>query len=186
MSWEYMTLDNRCSMRIAIIGKQCSGKTSVANILLDKLGRENGVILKFAQPIYDVLNVLDLKKHRVFMQEFSDLTKKHFGNDFFVCSFGKRMSRINSDKIIICDDVRFQDEVDFLDENNFQFIIVEADGEIRKSRADALGLQYNEEHNSEKLDLNIPKHKLYIINNNKSFDDLVESVDKYLCTQEGI
>jgi ABC-type phosphate/phosphonate transport system ATPase subunit len=59
--------------KITIIGQQCAGKTTVANIINKLVCRPT--ILKFAGPIYGTLKALGVYKKRRFMQEFSDVAK---------------------------------------------------------------------------------------------------------------
>ena len=146
--------------KIAICGLACAGKTMANNTIV------SATTLKFAQPHYDVLNILGVNKDRLFMQEFSDLAKKHFGQDIFVKIFESKTEiyeRIKS--IVICDDLRFQIEFDSCIKNNWTLIYIDADKFLRKERSDKLGLKWNPNHNSEKSHL-FKDRCHYIIENN--------------------
>ena len=87
------------------------------------------------------------------MQEFGDLAKKHFGENVFTEIFKKNViekerlcetcSLTNS--VIICDDIRRLYELDVVKE----VVSIKAPAEIRKARAEKLGLDFIENHNSE-------------------------------------
>ena len=56
--------------KIAVIGQQCSGKTSAAKLFSKYFDATHYV--KIADPIYDTLNALHQDKHRAFMQQFAE------------------------------------------------------------------------------------------------------------------
>jgi hypothetical protein len=135
--------------KFAIIGQQCSGKTSAAGFIASEF--ESPYILKFAQPIYDVIAALKQPKHRAFMQQFSDLAKSHFGPLIFTdifCATANELDREMFD-VVLCDDMRFQQEVDAARELGFKIISIDAAADIRRNRAMSLGLDFIENHNSE-------------------------------------
>ncbi len=141
-------------IRIAFIGKQCSGKTTMANFMLksyEKIGP--GGIVKFADPIYETLNVLKKKKHRVFMQKFGSLAHECFGENIFVNLFNRKMrEEYNEDfkyAIIVCDDVRRKFEFDAVKSHGFMAVYIETPVEIRRNRSNMLKLEFNEDHESE-------------------------------------
>jgi len=161
-------------MKIGIIGKQCAGKSSVAKIIQEIYG---GCIIKFADPIYTVLKILDKPKHRLFMQEFSDLAKKHFGENIFVELMEQKIQQAKCDNLY-CDDIRYLNEIEMLRKYGFKFIFVGADAEIRKQRALQQGLEFNEDHNSERLDFSIPD--VYYVENNGTLEELREKIENFI------
>lgn len=166
--------------KIAICGPACAGKTTVCNMLFD------GYTLKFAQPHYDVLNVLGVPKHRLFMQEFSDLVKKHFGEDIFVKIFERRAEELESKgniHLLICDDIRYLLEINSCLENNWKLVYVYADPQIRRERSDALGLTWSPNHSSEQID-NYRAFCHHDIINNTTLEKLskeVEVIKRKIC-----
>ena len=141
--------------KIAIIGQQCSGKSTAAKIIDDHY--ENALV-KFADPIYTALHGLGKQKHRAFMQAFGDLAKVYFGEMVFVEAFEKTVKSIERcchDEInldhgfIVCDDVRRSYEAKKCKELGFKIIYIDTPVEVRRARADALGLAFIENHNSE-------------------------------------
>jgi len=135
--------------KFAIIGQQCSGKTSAANFIAGEF--EYPYILKFAQPIYNTIGVLKQPKHRAFMQQFSDLAKKHFGPLIFTDIFLATAKELEKEMfdVVLCDDMRFQQELDAVRQIGFKVISIDAPSHIRKRRAESLGLEFIENHNSE-------------------------------------
>lgn len=137
--------------KIAVVGQQCSGKTSAAKYIS---GRHFGetIILKHAQPIYDVLAILGKAKHRAFMQGFGTLAKEHFGKLVFLQLFAMEIGALEAEShydLIMNDDTRFPFEMDLLKELGFKVIYIDAPRVIREGRANALGLEYLENHESE-------------------------------------
>ena len=135
--------------KIAIIGQQCSGKTSAANFIASEF--KSPYVLKFAQPIYNTIGALKQPKHRAFMQQFSDLAKKHFGPLIFTDIFLATAKELENEMfdVVLCDDMRFQQELDAARQTDFKIISIDAPASVRKKRAESLGLDFIENHNSE-------------------------------------
>jgi len=158
--------------KIAICGLACAGKTTAYKTL--------GIAtsIKFAQPHYDVLKILGVEKHRGFMQEFSDLAKKHFGEDIFVKIFENKTNLYNTIKSsLACDDLRFEIEFESCLKNDWALIYIDADEKLRKERSDKLGLEWHPNHNSEKAHLFKEKCH-YIIENNGGIEDFKKRMRK--------
>lgn len=146
-------------MRIAIIGMAHSGKTSLLHALHREVTHNGNIvkIIKFADPIYNTLDVLKRSKHRLFMQDYGDLVKKHFGEMFFVDYFKRIILETDSlrprvflpNDYIFCDDVRRTYEFDAVKEMGFVTIYSDCDDEIRRRRAEEVGMTLNDQHNSE-------------------------------------
>ena len=116
------------------------------------------------------------------MQQFSDLAKEHFGMAVLNnVSKNTLHSLCDVENLtIICDDVRYQFEMDLLKEYDFTFIYIDAPEETRAFR---LGeLFKNPNHNSE---ISISELKdqchLSIINNCKSVKEFWAKVVSVLC-----
>lgn len=135
--------------KIAVIGSQCAGKTTVAEKLMFQFHHSR--LLKFAKPHYDVLRVLGQGKNRAFMQKFSDVAKEHFGQDIFIEAFKMNCKELEkkSPDLIVCDDLRYQKELDAAKALGFYTVFVDADEEIRRQRAERQGLAFITGHNSE-------------------------------------
>lgn len=169
-------------IKIAITGKQCSGKTTVTNLILKHFSHHR--ILKFAQPLYDILGVLGQPKHRAFMQEHSDLAKKHFGpmvfNDIFKRELGYMEKAFLPPDIVVCDDMRFQHELNTVKEAGFLTLYVAAKACDSEERAKAQGLEYLPNHNSE-IEIDSLKDQCDIILwNVGTMADLEQSVQVFM------
>jgi dephospho-CoA kinase len=139
-------------MKIAIIGEQCSGKTTAAKFIAEMFPTH--YIHKFADPIYCSLSCLGKEKKRGYMHDFSDVAKKHFGKHIFAESFERSVTNRdrfcrNKDMAIICDDVRYLYELELVRKLGFKVMSIDTSTSIRKERADKLGLDFIENHNSE-------------------------------------
>ena len=154
--------------RFAIIGQQCSGKSTVADLLFE-MWHYGKIVIKFADPIYDTLRALRQKKHRAFMQEFGEMAKRHFGEMVFVDIFKAKMRLADSkfpDMLVVCDDVRRDYEAEAVLECGFKIIYVHADRLVRLSRAKKQGLDFIENHISETQVPTLRQYAHYEIVNN--------------------
>ena len=138
-------------LKIGIIGEQCAGKTTVAELVSNHIGRCGFV--KFAGPIYQTIAALGGKKNRKFMQEFSDVAKKYYGRDVFVRQFRNTVDWYENNgasyKALICDDVRYPAEMEVVKELGFMTVYVKADMDVRLQRARKQGLEFIQDHSSE-------------------------------------
>jgi dephospho-CoA kinase len=152
--------------RVAFIGLQGSGKTTATEAFGNYLG--DYIHFKFAQPIYDVLDAVKKPKHRLFMQQFSDLAKEHFGINIFNEIAEKKLEEYPKDAAVICDDCRFPFEVELLKKYNFTLVYVDSPEDLRKER---LGdLFRNPNHNSEASVESLKKHCDIILDGSTHID----------------
>ena len=138
-------------VKIAVVGKQCSGKTTLVNAINERLGNCAKVV-KFADPIYSVLNILNKKKNRRFMQGFGTLAMQCFGEDVFCSLFSENIKSLEeSSKCcgFLCDDVRRYFEYDTAIGLGFMTVFVDTPVEVRKKRAKKLNIEFIENHESE-------------------------------------
>lgn len=152
--------------KIGIIGQQCAGKTTAANFICEQFDETE--VIKFADPIYATLKAHQQEKNRAFMQEFSDVAKKYFGKNIYVECFKENVKEIElilakkdsilmidnprpkiRKNLIICDDIRYASEFAVAKELGFDVISIDASTDIRKKRAEKLGLDFIENHSSE-------------------------------------
>lgn len=149
-------------LKIACIGQQCSGKTSLAKFFINKFSAVFHI--KMADPIYNALDGLKQEKHRAFMQQFGDLAKKHFGEEIFPQIFERQVLEIENESfekevgeplkftdqiLIINDDVRFEYELKYVKKLGFKLCSIICPVEVRAARAHAQGLDFIENHQSE-------------------------------------
>jgi dephospho-CoA kinase len=147
-------------MNIGIIGLQCSGKTTLAK-------RFDGTIVKFAAPLYAVNEVLGVQKNRSFMQGQSDLIKSNFGRDYFIKEFNKIIKFYPATSSLICDDIRYKLEMEYLKSQGWLLVYIDASETIRRERAAAQGLEFLPDHSSETEIESLRSHcDVYIDNSN--------------------
>jgi len=173
--------------KIAVIGQQCSGKSSAANFI--KAQFEYPVLLKFAQPIYDTIGALNRPKHRAFMQQFGDLAKLHFGDLIFTNIFKERVKEIENGDVtdlIICDDMRFGHEIEACREAGFKIMSINATRAVRQQRSEAQGFAFIENHASEVEVPSLIQQADYIVyDDGISMDDLKAQCDRFLSSVYG-
>ena len=157
-------------MRLALCGPCCSGKTEIA--------KATGLYqAKFAQPLYQINKILHQGKNRGYMQEGSDLAKKYFGRKIFLDIFKANYGDYNN---VVCDDARYQMELEYLIEAGWRSVYVMANSDIRKARSDALGLEWMPNHSSEK-ETHLMSHRCqYMIHNEGSLEELKHKAKKLL------
>ncbi len=175
------------SIKIALVGQQCSGKTTAAVAIMEHLKNIGAVeitdIVKFAQPIYDVLDVLGQKKDRAFMQRFGDLAKCSFGELVFVQIFKDLIKSMDKHCVeyigLICDDIRRKYELEAARELGFKIIYIDSPEELRRKRAEATGLTFIPCHNSETEVPFLKDHADYVIEDRGlTMDELAEKSRK--------
>lgn len=141
-------------LKIAVAGMQCSGKTTIAQMIVRNIASVGIDVsyVKFADPLYRVLEVMKQPKDRIFMQQFSDLTKKCFGKDFFTKRFVQTVDELTDtmpNGLIINDDMRYLRELMACKMLGFMTVFVDAGINNRIVRAEKVGLTFNDSHNSE-------------------------------------
>lgn len=112
---KYFLLFNK--MKIAITGKICSGKSTLANIIKYRLNLEKysfaDNVKKYAKELFDMSY-----KDRKLIQDFAEKLKE-IDNDIWIKQLDKNIK--DKDNIII-DDLRFENEYNYLRSNKY-FII---------------------------------------------------------------
>ena len=169
--------------KIMLASQAHGGKSSVKGFLLDlfeERGENNVITLKMAEPMknytewigFDDENNPDVTKSRLFYQELSDLTKKHFGKMVFADTFKASHLAIEEDfdsiDAIVMDDCRIPFEFDLCEELGYTSIFIDCDEEVRKERAEKDAVVFSPNHNSEN-EVHLLKTRCnYIIDNSGS------------------
>lgn len=162
-------------MNIAISGKQCAGKSTVAEII----SKHNGAKLcKVIDKIYQINKLLDVPRNRGFMQDLGESIRKYFGEDYFVKDLITRVKQ--NDYTFVTDDMRKQIEFDTLKNAGFTTIYIDADEDIRRKRAEKLGLDFRENHPAEKEIEQLKNQCDFVIENNGTLSELENKVTKLL------
>ena len=116
-------------MKIAIIGKICSGKSTCAKYLKDKYDFKihsfGAPVKKYAGEIFN-----EKLKNRKLIQEFAQKVKE-IDNDVWV---NYLLNDINIDDNIVIDDLRFPNEYDALKKNGFIIIKLLISKEFQEQR----------------------------------------------------
>jgi cytidylate kinase len=164
-------------MRIAISGKMCSGKTFVSSYLMKTYNLRKH---SFADKLKEIAtDLFEMKtKNRKLLQHLGDKMKE-IDKDVWITYLMRSLK--NKDNIII-DDVRFMNELEHLQKENFLLIRINVDNETQKERLkECYGLNYSEHvsrlnHISE-IDLDDCKKFNLTVN---SDENIIEKIDKFL------
>ena len=170
--------------KIIFTGLACAGKTEAYKYILHlyekKIIKIQPILIKFAKPHYQILDILYQNKNRLFLQEISDVAKKHFGNDIFVNIFDKNVSKYTPESLLICDDLRYKLEFDYAINNDWLIIFIDANEKIRKKRSDFLKLKWSPSHSSES-ELSLFKDNCHFhIKNENNIDGLYNQLNTIL------
>lgn len=160
-------------MKIAICGKMCSGKTTIANLIKEYDNRYE--IFSFGKKVKVIANELfgmDLNnKNRSLMVQIG--TKMR---EIDVNVWANYIINETKDKeFCIIDDLRFQNELDLLQENNWKIIQLNIDEDLQIERLQKLYKDTyqdhisNKNHLSEKNDL-VFKSEPIIIDSSNDLD----------------
>lgn len=116
-------------MKIAITGKICSGKSTLANKLKDKLKLEKhsfaDKVKKYATEIFEMEY-----KDRKLIQDFAEKMKE-LDNNIWI----KQLDKEIKDKThIVIDDLRFENEYNYLKKNNYYIIklVIDKNQQIKR------------------------------------------------------
>ena len=146
-------------MKIAVVGKMCSGKTTLANMIMEKY--PNYKRYSFGQKVKDVaVDLFHMKgKDRSLLVKIGGYMRD-INPDVWVNYLMKQI--VNVDNCII-DDIRYQNEVDACIKNGFTFIKLSIPRDVQIERIKRVYPDNYEDHinninhNSETNDLKIDK-----------------------------
>ena len=170
---------NKSTMRIAITGKMCSGKTYIADYLIEKY---NLTKFSFASEVKNIASELFNmeNKDRKLLQTVAD-KMKDIDKDVWV---KYTLKLIGEKQNVVIDDLRFKNELKYLRENGFITIRINISNEEQESRlSKKYPDTYNEHlsrrnHNSEidienlEVDYEFNSDENLINNINKLLNDL--------------
>ena len=167
-------------MRLAIIGVMCSGKTTIADYLVNN---HNFRKLSFADDVKKYANeIFNLKnKNRRILQQFSSKMKE-IDSDIWIKRLDIKLKMLNdndndNDNIVI-DDLRFENELEYLKKNNFKFLKLEISDDLqlerlKKTYKDDYLEHYNcINHESEIIIKTLPYDYHYCCNDNDNDNDM--------------
>ena len=161
-------------MKIAISGKMCSGKSTLADMLINFFQESyniNCIKYSFANGIYEIAkNVFYMKnKDRHLLQQIGEKMRE-IDKDIWI---KKTINDIykNNDNHVIIDDLRFINELEYVKKHNFFTIRLniskyEQDSRIMSTYPDTYIKHTNNLNNISEIDLdNIPHNNFDIIIN---------------------
>ena len=170
-------------MKIAITGKMCYGKTTVANIIKEYDNEYQ--IFSFGQKVKDIATDL-------FDMQNKDRT--------LLTSIGTKMREIDSDiwakyiikscrdlENVVIDDLRYQNEYRYLIENNFKIIVLTLPVEIQIDRIKELYPENYQDHLNNMF--HVSEKGIDFIDNDRLYIDMSQDIEtirdiiyKYLMT----
>lgn len=164
-------------IKLAIVGGFGSGKSEVVNIIKNIHGQSKVVNIKFAQPLYDLQKIiqeyLDIPrcKDRNLLQLLGTEWGRKKNPDIWVEYLIRTVEKYKDFyEVIICDDLRYQNEFSALKNKGFIFVKISRPVKDRLIYLEG----GNENHSSENDLLNITDDNYdYFIENNSSYDDFV-------------
>ena len=169
-------------MNIGIVGKMCSGKTTLANKIKDNYPEYN--ITSFAKKVKEIaVDLFGMKeKDRKLLQDIGSKMRE-IDKDIWAKYTLKECEKYKNS---IIDDVRYENEINYLKEQNWFLIKLEITPETQLAR---LKKTYphtwsehlnNINHSSENL-INIPdSYYNLIINCEESIEDIYNKINKFL------
>lgn len=135
-------VDQVGNMKIALCGKMCSGKSTLAKDYIEVSG---GTIFSFSEPVYEIAQNLFgmVEKDRELLQKIGTKMRE-IDPDVWVNRLLKSVDECdeNSGPVIV-DDVRFVNEYEALRENGFKMVKCLVDEDLRMRNIDNL---YRVEH----------------------------------------
>jgi len=172
-----------------LVGPLASGKETIKKYLAEKYNAKD---CKFSSILRDVLSRLNIEISRENLQKVSTVLRANFGEDLLAKAIAMDASKIDA-KIVVIDGVRRFTDIEHLTNlPNFILVKIDADPRIRyermKSRNENIGddkktfEEFIKDHNSE-ADKQVPevmKSAKYSIDNNGSFEDLYQQIDKII------
>ena len=119
-------------MRIAVIGKICSGKTTLSNSLINEFGKQNIIFSKksFADNVYKIAyDVFNMKeKDRSLLQSIGTKMREIDPNVWV------NLTLQNLKDNVIIDDCRFSNEIQSLKKSGFILIKLNISAELQMDR----------------------------------------------------
>ena len=160
-------------MKIAIIGKMCSGKSTLASII--KNSNSDYKIYSFGQKVKDVaLDLFDMQqKDRSLLIKIGGYMR-NIDKDEWV---NYVMKQIGDSENCIIDDVRYQNEVDACIKHGFEFIQLHIPLNIQIERIKVLYPNNYQDH-IKNIDDNSENNKLILNDILLTIDTSISSIDE--------
>lgn len=177
-------------MKIAISGQMCSGKSTLANIIKDMDNEYE--IFSFGKKIKEIaVDLFDMNKNdkdRTLIINIANKMKE-IDNNIWIKYIIKQINKNISKKCII-DDLRFQNELDkLMEDDEWIFIRLNIDDNKRIERIKKLYPNNFKDHIknfndiSENCNLKFPTRNTIFINSDKSLNELKQDI-KYIINKK--
>lgn len=180
---------NKEKIVIGLAGKLACGKGTISDYLIKNYG---AIMHRFSDSLREVLSIYDLSISRDNMQNLSTVLRQHFSEDILAKAMVKKAREAKNDIIVIDGVRRFTDVKNFFKLRNFYFIFIETDQNKRYQRyikrnentGDAemtfQDFQKKDSAESESQIDSLKDKAHFIIDNNGTFEELYQQVDKVL------
>ena len=169
-------------MRIGLIGKMCSGKSTIANKLKNNYPQYK--ITSFAKKIkYLAEELFCMKeKDRKLLQDIGTKMRE-IDEDVWIKYL---LNDIKDDINVIIDDVRYENEMKYLKNENFILIYLDISEELQERRIMQTYKNtfqqhiHNKNHESENLDFNESMIDYKFVINTKNQSEIYEKIDNII------
>ena len=148
-----------------------SGKSTIARELLYRfmVDKINAIVLPLAEPVKQIAeehfgwNRKKDDKGRKLLQVIGTEAGRAYNPDLWIEKLDARIKQQPKETIVIVDDVRFDNEVDYIEAFGGKVFKIERDVSIKGNHISEHGIDYR-------------KHKIIAIDNNGVVDDVVDKI----------
>jgi dephospho-CoA kinase len=165
---------------IGITGKMGSGKSLAADYLCEKYHCKK---LRLSGKMRDIAKELEIEPTRDFLQGIGRFMRE-FDDDVWVRYIFKKVQ--STDSPIVIDDIRRQNEINFLRPLGFTFIRIDTDSDIRRRRIEKRGTEEISDADWQRWSRHLTENQVtklsvdYYLENNESIAVLHEELDKII------
>lgn len=177
-------------LRIGVVGKMCSGKTTLSNYIKAYLREKYNIELKsltFAGKVYDIAyDLFDMKqKDRKLLQQIGSMMRQ-IDTDIWI----KYVMKQAKGKDVMVEDCRYRNEFEALCDDSFIMIKINIDGEYQAERLKKTYPDTYEQHlanltHASEMDIDgLEEEKCSMVlnarDNEKNFEIVREFLDQYV------
>ena len=156
---------------IGLCGSIGSGKTAIAMEILFKActGGNSAAICSMADPLKKLAVEhfgWDRKKDargRILLQILGTEAGREYNKDLWVDKLDSRVKKYSKETIVIVDDVRFDNEVEYIENSGGKVFYIDRGDKIACTHKSENGIDYS-------------KHKITVVDNNGVIDEAVEVI----------
>jgi dephospho-CoA kinase len=171
-------------MNIGIVGRMGSGKTTIANYLVEKYGyKKESLAAPMRQFVTDVLNIDKTDpRYRLAMQELGTEWGRKYDN---LCWVRHLLNRLEMFSVVV-DDIRFLNEAKVLHSVGWLLLYLDCPPEVRKHRCVDRDGTFDPETESHPSELEVDEISLVMnneviyINSGLSLEKVLDQVDEII------